>query len=93
MRDGALTGEFVVFESYLDALRRSFALELVVEDVALLEQDLGDLPFEVGSRNLHHFLAGADRVAKSGQIVCYRICYHNCVNPFNLLDYITSLPF
>ena len=74
--DGVHAVYGVILEGDFDCARRGLTFnELVVEDVALLEENLGDLLLEVGGRNLDHTVLGLDGIPQSCQIICYWICH------------------
>ena len=49
--------------------------ELVVEDVALLEEDAGYLLLDLGCGYLYHAVSCHDGVANPAEEICYGICH------------------
>ena len=77
-RDGRQLGHRMVFQGDLDHILRFLLafFELVVEDVAFLEEDLRDGFFHVRGGDFYDSMLGTLRIADASQIICYRVCIH-----------------
>ena len=74
--DGVDPVDRVILEGDLDdALRSLSFLKLVVEDVALVKQDFGDLLLNFRRWTFHHAVSRTDGIPQSGQIICYWISH------------------
>jgi len=51
-----LFGDRVILQCNLDDSGRFVVLKLVIQNITFLEKDLGDVPFQFGSGDLHHLM-------------------------------------